>query len=118
MVTRAGHSLVELIVAVTFIGASFAGLAATAVLGARWTLLAGAREEALALAGATLDSLLGTPGPPESGAFEQAGVLVAWTVEPAGAGAVVRIEARREAPAVSAELEGLWTAPRPMLVAP
>ncbi len=119
MVTRrAGHSLVELIVAVTFLGTSFGGLAATALLGARWTLRASAQEHALAAAAATLDSLLGMTAPPGPGSIDRDGLRLEWTTGPASSGTLVTVRASRAALHVSEKLEGTWMPLPPALVLP
>ena len=63
MSARPGHSLPELIVAVTFLGVALTGVGASSVLGARWAMDAVRKQEALRLAAATLDSLRTAPNP-------------------------------------------------------
>lgn len=79
MTRRAGHSLPELIVAVTFLGAAMGGVAASTLLGARWASEALLRQEALRVAGSTLDSLSAVPAP-VSGARASSRWRLRWTV--------------------------------------
>lgn len=84
MVTvRPGHSLPELIVALTLMGATLAGAASTALLGSRWTADAVARQRALGFGEATLDSLARHAEMPGPGEVVDAGTgwVVAWAVD-------------------------------------
>ncbi|MFP4623121.1 MAG: hypothetical protein ACLFRX_02970 [Gemmatimonadota bacterium] len=74
---RRGHSLPELIVAVTFLGVGVAAVSASTILGARWTGDAVARQRAVDLAAATLDSLVACAAP-TSGSGEVDGLRVEW----------------------------------------
>lgn len=81
MVTRrAGHSLPELIVAVTFLGVAMGGVAASTLLGARWAADALLRQEAMRAAGSTLDSIAAVPGP-ASGVRVSPRWRLRWIVE-------------------------------------
>lgn len=75
---RAGHSLPELIVAVTLLATSAVAVAGMAVLGGRWTAGAVARQEAVRLAGAILDSVAAQPGATE-GRLDVNGFRVRWS---------------------------------------
>lgn len=115
---RAGHTLAELVVAITFLGATLSGLAAAALVGARWTRDAVLRQEALAVATATLDSLLALPAPPDPGGREAAPLpgALAWAVSDRDDGAaVVEVEVRLRGVAARALVRGLWSAPPPLL---
>jgi type II secretory pathway pseudopilin PulG len=135
MVTgRRGHSLPELIVALTLLGATLAGVASTAVLGSRWTTDAVMRQRALTLAESVLDSLVGSPGMPGSGEVTDLAPpwVVQWAVEPltdTGAArvrvtvavphSVTAAHSKTTAHSVTAgdrplaELHGLWIPPLP-----
>ena len=82
---RAGHSLPELIVAVTFLAATLAAVGGMGVVGGRLAGGAAARQDAVRVAEAVLDSLTGTTsvaaGEEMRGAF-----IVRWA--PVGASGV------------------------------
>ncbi len=80
---RPGHSLAELIVAVTFLGVALGCVGASSVLGARWTGEALRRQEAVRVAASLLDSL-SVALDPGSGALETDGVRLTWSVERGG----------------------------------
>lgn len=82
---RPGHSLPELIVAVTFLATSMVAVGGMAVLGGRWTARAVDRQEAVRLAGAVLDSVAGL-GAASTGSAEAEGFRVRWRVADGGAG--------------------------------
>jgi Tfp pilus assembly protein PilV len=110
----AGHSLPELVVALTFLGASLTAMASAAVLASRWTGDAVDRQRALTVAEAVLDSLLELADPPEAGSAYIEGWTVAWGVDSTGPSnaRVVEVTAGRmdrSRPAVSSN--GLWVAP-------
>lgn len=84
---RPGHSLPELIVAVTFLATTLVAVGGTAVMGARWTARGAATQEAVRLAGRVLDSLAVVPGA-IGGASEADGFAVAWSVT----GTTIRVE--------------------------
>lgn len=124
---RSGHSLPELIVALALLGATLAAVASSAVLGARWTHEAAARQGALAVAEAVLDSLNALADPPGSGDRELSVPpwVVEWVVAPGDAsrGLGVRVHARPGPGATSparplAEAYGLWLPPLPSPLPP
>lgn len=79
MVARSGHSLVELIVALMFLGVALSGVAATHVLALRLTGEAFRLGEAATGASVILDSLI-SHARPVSGAAAAASVRYEWTV--------------------------------------
>ncbi|MFO7892289.1 MAG: hypothetical protein R6U63_01030 [Longimicrobiales bacterium] len=85
---RPGHSLPELIVAVTFLATTLVAVGGMAVLGGRWTVRAVAVQEAVRVGGAVLDSLV-VAGAAGSGAVVSDGFQVRWD---AGEGARIRVE--------------------------
>lgn len=103
MVSRSGHSLPELVVAVTFLATSLLAVGASTVLGARWTARAAARQEAVRLAGTVLDSMTAFPVSTE-GDTTIDGFSIRWGTGPDG-GTTVRVSAGNGGP-VLAELEG------------
>jgi type II secretory pathway pseudopilin PulG len=119
MVTaRPGHSLPELIVAMTLMAATMAGVASTAVLGARWTTDAGLRQRALVVAGMVVDSLAGMAETPSPGEVVRPppGLTVRWGVEPLADMGAARLRVavlRGDEQRILAELHGLWVAPLP-----
>jgi hypothetical protein len=122
--TRAGHSLPELIVALTLLGATLAAASATALLGARWTHEAVLRQRALGVAEATLDSLSVLDWQPAAGERDlpDLAARVEWSVEGlvAGGGATVRVTVQavggtQGGGSPIAELRGLWIPPLPEL---
>ena len=84
---RPGHSLPELIVAMTFLGSTLVAVGGTAVLGARWTGSAATVQEAVRVAEHVVDSLAALPDP-APGATDVAGLRVGWSVS----GHAVRVE--------------------------
>jgi Tfp pilus assembly protein PilV len=125
---RSGHSLAELLVALTFLGATLAALASSTVLATRWTTDAVLRQRAVALTEAVLDSLVFLDHPPGPGSREERDPpwAIRWSVESAGAGgpgsmdgggsttATVRVTVSLTGQVTpSAELSGLWIPPRP-----
>lgn len=86
---RPGHSLPELIVAVMFLASSLVAVGASAVLGARWTAVAGARQDATRVAAAVLDSVAAIPAVSDGGRSID-GFRVRWTSGPEGV-LVVRV---------------------------
>ena len=104
MVTfRAGHSLPELIVAVTFLATTIGGIGGATVLGARWTADAVARQQAVGFAATVLDSLV-ADSTAASGEAVVEGLTVRWT---AGAGGRIRVEVSRPGHRPLAHLEGV-----------
>lgn len=84
---RPGHSLPELIVAVTFLATTLVAVGGTAVLGARWTARGTAAQEAVRIADGVLDSLAAVSGAGD-GAGEVDGFRVTWSAAPAA----IRVE--------------------------
>jgi Tfp pilus assembly protein PilV len=111
---RPGHSLPEVLVALTFLGASLTAMASAAVLASRWTGDAVGRQHALAVAEAVLDSLTGLPDAPQPGSRDVDRWTIEWTVDsvaPATA-RMIRLTAWRAGPGPpSVELRGVWVAP-------
>lgn len=99
MVTRAGHSLAELIVAVTVLGVGLGSVSGASVFALRRTNDALQRERAVILAVATLDSLAALAAP-ASGELHVSGIRLQWVVDPGPGGGDIRLwampaEARR-----------------------
>ncbi len=112
MVTgRKGHSLAELLVAVTLLSGVLLTGGATALVGARLTTEAILRQEVSRSVGAVMDSLLRLPAVPVDGRVLGGGPWAAtWTVRPADDGsAEVRIEARGAGGEMLSVLRGTWT---------
>lgn len=118
MVTlRSGHSLAELVVAMTILGASLAGMAAVAVVGSRRADEAVVVQRAATLAAEILDSLAVLETTPTSGGRDPGapGLLVDWEVWPRDAGGsalLVRVRRTAGSDAIVA-LSGLWIATPP-----
>lgn len=108
MVVPRGHSLVELMVALTLLGISLAAISATTVLSVRRTQDAVHFQEATALGLALLDSLLADPDP-RSGTGPGEWGAIHWEVRDTVVGRLVsvRVGARRDHRTV-AEFGGLW----------
>jgi Tfp pilus assembly protein PilV len=111
---RPGHSLPEVLVALTFLGASLTAMASTAVLASRWTGDAVGRQHALAVAEAVLDSLTGLPDAPQPGSRDVEHWTIEWTVDSVGPARARMIRltagrAGRDPPLV--QLRGVWVAP-------
>lgn len=83
VVHRQGHSLVELIVAVTFLGVTLAAVTGSTLLGARWVGEAAEEQRAVRLAEDVLDSLAASTAP-APGTLDRDGLRLRWTVGPAG----------------------------------
>jgi len=121
MVTaRSGHSLAELVVAMTIMGASLAGMAAVAMVGSRRTEEAVALQRAATVAAAVMDSLTLLGETPASGRRDPAapGLVVLWEVQPRADGSstvLVRVQRSTHADAMIV-LSGLWitTPPGPI----
>jgi Tfp pilus assembly protein PilV len=126
---RAGHSLPELLVAMTFLAATLAAMASTAVLATRWTSDALLRQRALSIAEAALDSLAALPVRPTAGGrpAPEPPWIVRWEVTPAdaagesgaasgsrAAGLQVTVTTA-DAPVPAVELRGLWIPSLPAL---
>lgn len=112
--TRPGHSLPELIVAVTFLGASLCAVGATAALGAGWTSRAVMRQDAVRAAAATLDSLLAAPAVAH-GQRTLGPVSLRWTTSDAPAGLEVEVTAAGPDGRELARLAAPWTPAAPLL---
>jgi hypothetical protein len=126
---RSAHSLAELLVALTFLGATLAALASSTVLATRWTTDAVLRQRAVALTEAVLDSLVFLDHPPGPGSRQERDPpwAIRWSVEPAAGGggqgsaggggspaATVRVTVSLTGQVTpAAELAGLWIPPRP-----
>jgi hypothetical protein len=119
---RPGHSLPEVIVAMTFLAATFGALVSATELASRRTAEAVVRQRALAVAGAVLDSLVHLPHLPAAGAGHAAGLPwpVEWEVEPAHDLPLAWIDVvvgRREGREPLVLLSGVW-APLPPELGP
>lgn len=113
MVTlRRGHSLPELIVAVTFLGIALGCVGASSVLGARWAGDALRRQKAARVASAVLDSLAAAPSA-TSGSREDTRWRVAWSVD--ATEGPVRVTVDTPAGRRLLELEGWRALPVPVL---
>jgi prepilin-type N-terminal cleavage/methylation domain-containing protein len=115
---RRGHSLPELIVALTLLGVALAGTAGAAFMGSRWTTDGAARQEALSVAQAVADSLTGLPAAPGPGTvvWDGSGWIIQWDVEGVAApeAAWVRVRVMTRAGDRSlAQLHALWVPPIP-----
>lgn len=121
---RSGHSLPELLVALTFLAATLAAMASVTLLATGWTADAVLRQRALATAEAALDSLVVLPVTPAGGDRSETDPpwTVAWHVDPTVAGggataasgppaATLRVTVTGpRGPAPVVELRGLWIA--------
>lgn len=118
MVARPGHSLVELIVALTLLGGSLAAMSATTLLSVRRTRDAVQLQEATGLAIALMDSLLAEPEP-RPGMSRGAWGSIVWEVDGVATGRLVRMRVGI-APdgGTTVELRGLWIPPAPAAPGP
>lgn len=115
MVTcRRGHSLPELIVTVAVVATLTGAVAASTLLGARWTAEAGARQGALARAATVVDSLL--PREPGAGSVVVDGYRVAWEAE--GDTPDLVLHAIDPDGDTLVTLRAAWVRPPPVLPAP
>lgn len=118
MVTRSGHSLPELIVALTVFTLLLGGVAAATTTARRLTIRAEARQEAVRTAARTLDSLIAAP---DAAAGERISSRwrTTWTVDPEGSAQMVRV---RTVPSAARDtgvfLEALRVPAPPLLPAP
>lgn len=87
--SRRGHSLPELIVAIALLGTAVAAVGASSVVGARWAAEGFARQEAVRAGMAVLDSLAAVASP-SAGSRVGERLTVRWRVEPMAGGAVIR----------------------------
>jgi Tfp pilus assembly protein PilV len=111
---RPGHTLAEVLVALTFLGASLTAMASAAVLASRWTGDAVGRQQALAVAEAVLDSLTGLPDAPQPGARDVERWTLEWAVDSVGPAKarMIRLTAwTAERGPHSVQLSGVWVAP-------
>lgn len=118
MVRRPGHSLVEMVVALTFLGASLAAITAAGVLSTRRTLDAIRLQEATALAAAILDSVAAGTAP-VAGERRSPWGLLEWDVRSSESGSS-RVGVRLRGPGVTDTLDlvlGGWIPPAPILPA-
>lgn len=115
MVARRGHSLVELMVALTLLAGSLASISATTHLSLRRTQDAVQLQEAGALALAVMDSLLADPDPRAGSGTGDWGTM-RWEAEATEGGRVlrVRVGSLRDDRTV-AEVESFWV-PVPPIV--
>ncbi len=90
MVMRTGHSLAELIVAVTVLGVGLGSVSGAGVFALRRTDDALQRERAVILAVATLDSLAALAAP-AAGDLDVSGIRLQWVVDPAEGGGDIRL---------------------------
>lgn len=104
---RRGHSLPELIVAVTFLGASLGAVGATAAAAAGRTRDAVLKQEAVRQAGAILDSLLAAPRL-EDGERQLTGAGFRWTVLETGATPRVEVMATGPGGRELVRIEARW----------
>lgn len=111
---RPGHSLPELIVAVTLLGAALGAVSAMAVLATGWTSGAVLQQEGVRQTAAVLDSLLTAPLV-EDGERRRAGVAVRWTARGAGSGLELAVTATGPDGRALARLEAPWFPPQPIL---
>ena len=114
--SRHGHSLVELIVTLAFLGATLGAVAAASLAASRGTAEAVRRQEGLSSAAAILDSLLAHAGPVD-GEQHAAGMVIAWTLTGGGPGRAVRVVVRDRTAAEVAALDGFWAPLPPILPA-
>lgn len=112
--SRRGHSLVELIVTLAFLGATLGAVAAATVAATRGTVTSAHTQQALSAAAATLDSLLAHPDPSD-GEQRARGRVLTWTLVAAGRGRAVRIVARDAGDREVAALDGFWAPLPPVL---
>jgi Tfp pilus assembly protein PilV len=118
----AGHSIPELIVALTFLAAALAAVTSSTLLASRWTTDAVLRQRALSAAEAALDSITARPDLPSRGSHSSSDPpwTTEWEVVPLltddgavsgyrSGSALVRVTVTLEgALAPAAELLGLW----------
>lgn len=80
MVNRPGHSLAEMIVAMSVLGVGLGSIGGASVFAMRRTDEALLKEQAVVLAMATLDSLTALPAPGD-GSLQMPGIQVRWVVQ-------------------------------------
>ena len=111
---RPGHSLPELLVTLAFLGATLGAVAAGGVAASRVTRDAVRRQEALALAAATVDSLVAAPDPVDD-SVRSGPWLIEWRVLPDSSGRVLRVLVRDPQTRLRLRLDGFWAPPTPIL---
>lgn len=111
---RVGHSLAELIVAVTVLGVALGAVSATAVVGAGRTRDAALRQEAVRHAAAALDSLLAAPVA-QDGERLLPGLHLYWTARGDDAAPDVEVTAIRSDGRTLVRLAARWFPPEPPL---
>ena len=118
MTARWGHSLPELLVTLSFLGVSMGAVTAALLHGGRNTAAAAFRQEAVALAAATLDSLTVTPVAASDSAVTSR-FRVRWTLSPIPSGQAVEVVVESHATSRPlAVLRGVRTPSPPGLVLP
>lgn len=111
---RAGHSLPELIVAVTLLGVCLGAAGATAVLGSGRTGAGVLRQEAVRGAAMVLDSLL-TADPVLPGERRWGRVHLVWSLSPAIGAPSVEVIATGPADEPLVRLSAPWFPPPPRI---
>jgi prepilin-type N-terminal cleavage/methylation domain-containing protein len=115
MVSRTGHSLVELLVALTVLGVGLGSVSAASVFAMRSTNDALLRERTVVLAAATLDSLTALPAP-GGGTLHVSGIRMEWSVAASADGGDIRLAAWPEGTRRWTErLHARFLAPVPVL---
>lgn len=107
---RPGHSLPELIVALTFLAVTLSAIASGAVVALRGTAEAVRRQEATTLALALLDSILAGPEP-AAGRRDAPGFVAVWGTSDGGPARGVSVNVRapdEEGGRTLARLQGVW----------
>lgn len=110
--SRPGHSLAELLVALTVLAATAGAVAGASAAAARTATVLVRRQEALSLAAATLDSLVAAPDP-RGGAGVADRFHVRWTVEAIAAARRLSVHVVDPAAEAQARLETVWAPPPP-----
>lgn len=113
MTRRRGHTLPELLVAMTFLAVSAAAVGGTALLGARWTADAAVRQEAVRLASSVLDSVTAAYGQASGaapGARRLGNLEARWRPETTSDPVLIRVDVLSP---TGATLATLWGVPRP-----
>lgn len=112
--SRRGHSLVELVVTLVFLGTTLGAVAAAALAATRATARAVQRQQGVSAAAAVLDSLLAHVDP-VGGEHHASGSILTWTVTGAGRGRALRVVVRDASHAEIAALDGFWAPLPPVL---
>ena len=114
---RPGHSLPELIVALTFLAVTLSAIASGSVVALRATAEAVRRQEASALGLALLDSIIAGPEP-VAGRRDAPGLVAEWAIGDAGPVRDVSLTLRlpdEDGGRPLVRLQGVWIAPPPAL---